>query len=352
MKIKQTIKSLSMGLLCLSMLLMAGCGGSDEAEPAPTDQPEVSAQNKDNAHKPSATKYTGTNKHDTDASESAPDEGDVYSLSVYMDNDEEELSLDLYSDYTLYLTSVDEEYEGTYYFTEEDDDFYMEIEGVGYEGFLDDDGDLLLWDFDGYFYTVEDLGYTPDSGSADTHSEVYEPDFEITSSCNKNFKNQSDNRTRYYDYNGDLAITYPNWMYNYEDAIYSGSVLISDGNDGYAFCENITDEYDDYDGYDEDFMLEYLNDTVLYVFEELYGPEVEGDYLTLEGATNDFNSICDAYINLYNDDYDMEVKMFCYYGSKDGVLDGNVFMKVFFAPYDDEDQMLTLLDNVKRFGAA
>lgn len=345
MNIRETIKRLSMSLLCLSLLLMAGCGGGDESESASTDAPEVSAQNKDHAQKPSASKFTGADRQDFD-DESFEEDDDIYGLSIYMDNDEEQLSLDLYQNYTVYFSNADEIYEGTYYFTS-DDDFYMEIEGDTFEGLLDADGDLVLWDFDGYFHGVEELSYTPESGA-----ETFVPDFEIPSGGNKNFKSQSDNRTRYYDYDGNLAITYPNWMVNYEDTIFSGSVLISDDCGGYAFCENITDEYGAYDGYDEDFMMEYLNDTVAYVFEELYGPEAEGDYLTLEGATNDFNSICDAYINIYNDQYDIDVKMFCYQGSKDGVLDGNVFMKVFFAPYGEEEQMQQLLDNVKRFGAA
>lgn len=311
---KKNLKKALALVLCLSLCvgILAGCGKEEKEEPA-----------KEETSRREEPRETRHHREETEAP-------DIYSISAYYDNDELEVSLDFYDDYTFYLSDIYDVTEGTYYFDGED--FVLTLDDEILEGYIVEDGVLSIFDVDGFFYEVEYPAYTPDA------SEDYaDPD--------KEYEDLGDGTIRYRDYNGAISITYSDWMTNYEDDLMPGSVLLSDNDGGYVLALNVTDEYWDYDGYDEDFLMEVFSNQICDAIDQIYGTDWEASSLTLEETNKDYQ-VAYGDVNFYGDDFDVTAYARIYHTTHDGEVLDITMVKVYIYEYGNEAQYENLKENL------
>ena len=315
---KKNLKKALALVLCLSLCvgILAGCGKEEKEEPA-----------KEETSRREEPRETRHHREETEAP-------DIYSISAYYDNDELEVSLDFYDDYTFYLSDIYDVTEGTYYFDGED--FVLTLDDEILEGYIVEEGVLSIFDVDGFFYEVEYPTYTPDSSNrisiGDTESQ-------------REYEDQGDGTIRYRDYNGDIAITYPDWMTNYEDDLMPGSVLIADTDGGFVLGLNVTDAYWNYEGYDEDFLMELFNYEISDAIDQIFGTEWEASSLTLLENSQD-NRVATGEVNFYGDNFDVMAAAKVYHTTKDGEIQEKTLLKVYIYEYGNDAQYQFLKDNI------
>ena len=262
---------------------------------------------------------------------------EIYSISAYYDNDELEVSLDFYSDFTVAMCDSEMYLEGTYYF--EGEDFVMTLEDEIYEGYLAEEGVLSLFDVDGYFYEVEELGYYPRENAGGFVAGGSE--------SNREYEDLGNGTIRYRDRGAGIAATYADWMTNYEDDVLPGSILIADNEEGFVLTFNVTDDYWSYDGYDEDFLMELYNDPITAAVNEIYGSDWEAGAVTfLEDSRESYVIIGEA--NLYNDDFDIMVRAELYHTLLNDEITDTIIAKIYLYEYGNDAQLRQLKDNVKK----
>lgn len=205
------------------------------------------------------------------------------SMSGIYNNDFAETSLEFYPDFTVTLSDAYSQTEGTYYIL--GDRLYMEIDGVQTEGtvYVDayNEETIQFENSDvpytaGWWYTRGDeIQFGPEPGAGtDAGGEAA---LTIPSGGNKSEEYVNDTDLCYTDYDGNISVVYPETMKNYENALGDGTILISDGNQGYKFGMVITEEYKYYPDTDNNFIADMMSEKLRPVFITLYG---ENDALT------------------------------------------------------------------------
>lgn len=108
---------------------------------------------------------------------------------------------------------------------------------------------------------------------------------------------------------------------------------------GFAVCRRITNEYLDYTGSDDDFVLDYAEEYLEYYFQQLYGgqwPDTSWEVVDESSATNRVATMR-GYI--WNDEMDAYMWTVIYWDTSYN----NVMAKTFFVPeyngYDKADKM-------------
>lgn len=108
---------------------------------------------------------------------------------------------------------------------------------------------------------------------------------------------------------------------------------------GFAVCRRITNEYLDYTGSDDDFVLDYAEEYLEYDFQQLYGgqwPDTSWEVVDESSATNRVATMR-GYI--WNDEMDAYMWTVIYWDTSYN----NVMAKTFFVPeyngYDKADKM-------------
>ena len=200
---------------------------------------------------------------------------------------------------------------------------------------LDEEGDLYLQGEDDEYYLMTYVGI---AGGGD-----HEGDDDSDSP----YEDVGDGNVRYTDYDCNISVVFSDWLSCLEGEIV-GVVTISDDDEGYVVSENLTDEYWNYSGSDDEFILNYMDNNVTRFFEELYG----GGWSiytqdNLGGGGSD--GLGAAEMNIYNDDYDIYIRTYLY-RSSDGESSNNIIAQTFFVDYDDyndeADQFNTLFNEV------
>ena len=313
MKMKKNLKKALALVLCLTLCvgLLAGCGKKEE--PRPT-RPATS--HREETREPRRTEAT--------------EAAEIYSISAYYDNDALEISLDFFDDYTFCLSDIYSVTEGTYYFDGED--FVLTLDDEILEGYIVEEGVLSIFDVDGYFYEVGLPAYTPDAT-------------EDRADSDKEYEDMGDGNVRYRDYFGSVSITYSDWLTNYEDDLMPGSVLLSDNDGGFILAFNVTDEYWDYDGYDEDFLMEVFSNQIADAIDQIFGTDWEASSLTLEETDKDYQ-VAYGDVNFYGDDFDVTAYARIYRIRVDGEVQDDTMVKVFIYEYGNDAQYQNLKDNL------
>lgn len=108
---------------------------------------------------------------------------------------------------------------------------------------------------------------------------------------------------------------------------------------GFAVCRRVTDDYMDYTGSDDDFVLDYAEEYLEYDFQQLYGgqwPDTSWEVVDESSATNRVATMR-GYI--WNDEMDAYMWTVIYWDTSYN----NVMAKTFFVPeyngYDKADKM-------------
>ena len=208
---------------------------------------------------------------------------------------------------------------------------------------------------DGEYYLMTYAGFAGggdhESGGMPNPDDTpdYDLDYDTDDDGSIGYEALDNGKIRFYDYDNNVSITYPEWMLCMEDAN-PGTVTITDGNGGYVVGENITDMYWNYSGSDDEMIAAYMNELVTVYFEELYGDGWEVFYLN-NMSSDESNRIATAEMNLYNDDYDIYIRTLIYHTVQNGENTGTVMAKTFFASFDDYNdggsQFQTLYDEVR-----
>lgn len=289
-------------LLCLSLCagLLSGCGTETPVQTKQTD--------------PAVTQTT----------EIIPDEteGESRTLALYLNNDENQASLELRQDNTVIYSDSFHRMEGTYTLVGEV--FRMELEGEHYTGRMDG-LNLLLEGCVGIFFGDDFILYQP----AEETTEQWPSE-------HKEYTALDDTHTRYYDYNGDLAVSYPDWMTNWEDALLPGSILLDDGEDGYVLCMNVSEELWSFRASADKFVRELYENEIASAFRQLYG---EGEMEITMLPAEEEGQISLASANIWNEDCDMEVFLSLYRPLEDGEMTQTVIAAVYFAPFGEDARM-------------
>lgn len=187
---------------------------------------------------------------------------------------------------------------------------------------IDDEGDLLI-------------PYTPDS--------------ELT-------ENSADGKTTraYTQSRDDLTYTYHDddgkWQMKsasrgcflkYPAELYAdagdGFLYVYDGDEAYVTARNVTDEYYDYTGSDDDFVNEYSYASLLDDFEYFYGDADYADNMTLKLYPTD-KHFSETYVNLYNNNHDIQCASTIFHSEfKDGT-DTLIMINKFYRFGDNESK--------------
>ena len=200
---------------------------------------------------------------------------------------------------------------------------------------LDEEGDLYLQGEDDEYYLMTYVGI---AGGGDREGD---------DDSDSPYEDVGDGNVRYTDYDCNISVVFSDWLSCLEGEIV-GVVTISDDDEGYVVSENLTDEYWNYSGSDDEFILNYMDNNVTRFFEELYG----GGWSiytqdNLGGGGSD--GLGAAEMNIYNDDYDIYIRTYLY-RSSDGESSNNIIAQTFFVDYDDyndeADQFNTLFNEV------
>ncbi len=233
------------------------------------------------------------------------------------------------------------------------------LDGFIVELLLDGEGDLYIEGEDGEYYLMTYAGFAdggdhesggmPNPDDTPDYDLDYNLDYDTDDDGSIGYEALDNGKIRFYDYDNNVSITYPEWMSCMEDAN-PGTVTITDGNGGYVVGENITDMYWNYSGSDDEMIAAYMNELVTVYFEELYGDGWEVFYLN-NMSSDESNRIATAEMNLYNDDYDIYIRTLIYHTVQNGENTGTVMAKTFFASFDDYNdggsQFQTLYDEVR-----
>ena len=200
---------------------------------------------------------------------------------------------------------------------------------------LDEEGDLYLQGEDDEYYLMTYVGI---AGGGD-----HEGDDDSDSP----YEDVGDGNVRYTDYDCNISVVFSDWLSCLEGEIV-GVVTISDDDEGYVVSENLTDEYWNYSGSDDEFILNYMDNNVTRFFEELYGGGWS-IYTQDNFGGGGSDGLGAAEMNIYNDDYDIYIRTYLY-RSSDGESSNNIIAQTFFVDYDDyndeADQFNTLFNEV------
>ena len=270
-----------------------------------------------------------------------PVEEEKRSISSSFNNDTEELSLDFFSDFTVTLSNSNGEEEGTYYIL--GNQLFLDIDGDTCEGSFFNDEEFELDNFEGIFTMGDDILYLPDE----------EPDYgeellSIPSGGNKSIERKGE-KLVYSDYDGGISIKYPEGMTNFQDALGSGTVLISDGNRGYVLGVNMTDVYTNFDGSNEDFITALMDDGLLSTFEALYGEADHVEPLSFVAPEDETEEdrIITASTRFYNDEYSINLDILLYQIYIKGEPTDRFTLKCFYSDMNNPDQLDTLWNEVR-----
>lgn len=118
---------------------------------------------------------------------------------------------------------------------------------------LDEEGDLYLQGEDDEYYLMTYVGI---AGGGD-----HEGDDDSDSP----YEDVGDGNVRYTDYDCNISVVFYDWLSCLEGEIV-GVVTISDDDEGYVVSENLTDEYWNYSGSDDEFILNYMDNNVTRFF--------------------------------------------------------------------------------------
>lgn len=114
-----------------------------------------------------------------------------------------------------------------------------------------------------------------------------------------------------------------------------GFLWVYDGDEGYVTARNVTDEYYDYDGSDEDFVNEYSYVSLLDDFEFFYGDVDNVDNMTLKLYPTE-KHFSETFVNLMNYDHDIQCASTIFHSEfKDGT-DSLIMINKFYR-FGDKD---------------
>lgn len=111
-----------------------------------------------------------------------------------------------------------------------------------------------------------------------------------------------------------------------------GFLYVYDGDEGYVTARNVTDEYYDYTGSDDDFVNEYSYASLLDDFEFFYGDADYADNMTLKLYPTE-KHFSETYVNLYNNDHDIQCAS-----------------TIFHSEFKDGTDTLIMINKFYRFG--
>ncbi len=188
-------------------------------------------------------------------------------------------------------------------------------------GYLDADGDLIIDEVGSYFEHISEDDTYPEG-----NWQLYE---------------HSDGTLTFEDYDRGVCYTCPDWMTVILDGIGENvdATVVGDNAGGYVIVDNVTDEWYGYLGEDITFLEEYADAYMDELFVPVYGMWADSTGTDVEPEEEDQLAILD--LNLWNSQWDIRVLMVLREAD-----DGSILVQCYMAPYSNEEQMLTLWDEV------
>lgn len=229
--------------------------------------------------------------------------------------------------------------EGPYAF--DGTDLYLFYMGELNYGWMDDSGDLVFANWDGWYSPAgDDEPAIHDPGETDI-TMINQPvyiSYDLSGSYDLLYND--DGTCTLYDYDYDVSTTFPDWM-NASNTFLSGALLVGDGTTGFVITRNVNTEFFNYTGSAEDFVTDYIYSVVLEDFAALYGEcSYMGD-ITINNNPSARNGLVHAKFPVSNDSYDMYANVLISSLTADGG-DLIVVARVCFVERSNEDQLVYL----------
>lgn len=199
----------------------------------------------------------------------------------------------------------------------------------------------LVIEYDGEQIIMSRISTSDEEFSSYQESQGSDPD----ESSNRTYTAEEGGKIRFRDFGKGLWASYPDSMNVSEDYFFN-AILVYDGMGGYVTYRDLTEEYSEFSGSDDEFMGHYMENYVLSDYDSIF--ENDGlDYTNYELIDSSAEGrLSTAEVNIYSTNYDVQVRCLIYTATYD---DGKVrvMIKAMFADYDDANHMQTLSDDVR-----
>lgn len=193
------------------------------------------------------------------AVEYVPEVEETVSIVGYWDNETEGYTLHFLEDSTVRAASKYGISEGVYIYDGEL--LLVRLFDIIYSGTPTADGTMALTEWDGVFTKVEQPAYGDGVTDLIPSGYITEPDRDY---------DYMDETMAYKDFDSELYIEFPYDMECQEDYLGEGTAAVMNAEGTYVILDNVTAQYSNFTGSDEEFINTYLNGFLTSLMERMY----------------------------------------------------------------------------------